>query len=554
MLYNKIVMNTIILAAGPVDYRNKSQGISSSRHLAIVNGRPVITWVVRDILKNVEDSIYITIDKNDTDLYNFCYKHWAHNPRINLCVIDNDASIIYSLAMAVKKCGDDFDHNPARIILGDTLFIDTPYENDDKICVSHFELDSSNWCVANILPDGRLVNYKNKLRGLDGHTYVALMGRYEFSSGRYLKEAIQGSLENNDKELSDVLNRYSERKPLYARLVPESDCIDFGHLEGIAQARVKLMESRSFNTLTVDPIFPEICKNSKNIDKLDCEARWYNDIPVRLKALTPRILEYHPGKIRMEYYGYGTLAEKFLYGDLHFTFWKQILDRLFSLVIEMSKFSAPIAIDYKNIYKIKTNNRLNRLYKDSFFSEILNLNEIYIGGEKYSGLPKLIDFIQEEINKLCNYKVSCVCHGDLCFSNILYDIHSGVIKLIDPRGNQDGSPCIYGDPRYDIAKLRHSFCGNYDFIIEGDFFIERINKNTYEFEIFSKSQEEREHIFDDLCLRYGFDISEISFIEALLFLTMIPLHDDSQNRQMAFYLIALKKFNNYFREQICVSA
>ena len=62
-------------------------------------------------------------------------------------------------------------------------------------------------------------------------------------------------------------------------------------------------------------------------------------------------------------------------------------------------------------------------------------------------------------------------HGDFCFSNILYDFKSQSIKVIDPRGlSGDGKEqSIYGDLRYDVAKLAHSVIGKYDFIIAGRF-------------------------------------------------------------------------------------
>ena len=49
--------------------------------------------------------------------------------------------------------------------------------------------------------------------------------------------------------------------------------------------------------------------------------------------------------------------------------------------------------------------------------------------------------------------------------------------------------------------------------------------------------------FDELVVEYGYDRKNIKLIEALLFLTMIPLHSDDIKRQQAFYLTAIKKLN-----------
>jgi Ser/Thr protein kinase RdoA (MazF antagonist) len=45
-----------------------------------------------------------------------------------------------------------------------------------------------------------------------------------------------------------------------------------------------------------------------------------------------------------------------------------------------------------------------------------------------------------------------IIHGDLFFGNMLYDVNSETLKILDPRGNF-GIDGIYGDIRYDIAKI-----------------------------------------------------------------------------------------------------
>ena len=62
-------------------------------------------------------------------------------------------------------------------------------------------------------------------------------------------------------------------------------------------------------------------------------------------------------------------------------------------------------------------------------------------------------------------------HGDFCFSNLLYDCKVRLVKMIDPRG-EFGVPGIFGDRRYDLAKLAHSYAGGYDFIVADQFSVE----------------------------------------------------------------------------------
>lgn len=548
-------MHTIVLSAGKTDYRNKSQGLSSSRHLSLVNGRPVISWVIGDLLKKTQDSIYITVDNNDEDLKAFCRIHYERNPRIRICPVLRSDTIIYSVAAAMKILEEEGHRDgPARIVLGDTYLINIPYEETDLVYVSEFELNSSEWCVASLSEEGVPLTYVNKQPGLRKEDYVALVGRYEFSSALTLGNAVRKCLQTGGTNLSDILYCYSADKELHARRICPESWIDFGHLEGLASARSRLVESRSFNSLSIDPLLPEITKKSPNAKKLDCECRWYEELPESLRSLTPRVLRRGQGELVMEYYGYGTLAEKFLYSDLRNSFWEDVLNRLFLLVELFRDYPAPCTLNMQGLYLNKTLERLNSLRQEPFWKTLLSLSSIRINEEELAGFESMWPSIEKKIHTICNTSEFCISHGDLCFNNILYDVHSGIIKLLDPRGNLDGTPSIYGDPRYDIAKLRHSFCGNYDAIIEGDYFVEQQDKSSWSFEIFKKQQQERDSLFDNLCRRYHFSVDEISFIEALLFLTMIPLHDDSRQKQLCFFLTAIQKFNKYFLEQTCAFA
>jgi len=62
--------------------------------------------------------------------------------------------------------------------------------------------------------------------------------------------------------------------------------------------------------------------------------------------------------------------------------------------------------------------------------------------------------------------ISVVGHGDLCFSNMLFDKNTELLMLIDPKGALNEAE-IWTDPYYDIAKLSHSICGMYDLFNNG---------------------------------------------------------------------------------------
>ena len=91
----------------------------------------------------------------------------------------------------------------------------------------------------------------------------------------------------------------------------------------------------------------------------------------------------------------------------------------------------------------------------------------YLHYSIYQG--KLSEKVFPKINKLFCKDDNCLIHGDLCFSNILYDVPNNQYRIIDPRGKWGDS--VFGDIKYDLAKLRHSIVGGYDSINNGLFSI-----------------------------------------------------------------------------------
>ena len=135
-------------------------------------------------------------------------------------------------------------------------------------------------------------------------------------------------------------------------------------------------------------------------------------------------------------------------------------------------------------------------------------------------------------------------HGDLCFNNILYDLYSGTIRLIDARGSYGSKHTgIYGDQGYDIAKICHSGIGGYDYIVNGLFTFEE-NESGYSYKIlFGENHEKVVEQNIDLLSYFGYTLNEMSYFMSLLFLSMTPLHNDNQERQKVFYLHGTKLLN-----------
>jgi hypothetical protein len=121
---------------------------------------------------------------------------------------------------------------------------------------------------------------------------------------------------------------------------------------------------------------------------------------------------------------------------------------------------------------------------------------------------------------------------------MLYSKELNLLRLIDPKGatTTDG---LYMDPYYDVAKLSHSICGNYDFFNVGGYDIKLDSSLQFNLSIHFDNTKYVE-IFKEYLETNGFDFSLVRLYEASLFLSMLPLHMDNPYKVFGFILNAIK--------------
>ncbi len=186
----------------------------------------------------------------------------------------------------------------------------------------------------------------------------------------------------------------------------------------------------------------------------------------------------------------------------------------------------------------KTVRRLQRLgdgFKNFFTRRII------VNGKTYPSLNEIIDVLPAMAERLLFENVEeyfSVIHGDLCFPNILVEEEHKFFRLVDPRG-QFGDFDIYGDWRYDLAKLLHSPEGGYDLIIADKFKVS-VDDTAIDYEMpnFAATRE----IFFEVFATQLRDLPALRLIEATLFLSMIPLHADSLSRQQVMLARGVELF------------
>lgn len=344
--------------------------------------------------------------------------------------------------------------------------------------------------------------------------------------------------DNKIDSFYQTLKIYSET--IKMNFIETKKWIDAGHIDTYFQAQTKVA-ARNFNLIDIDDKRGILLKRSKNKEKLIDEIKWYLRLPGNLQYLTPRIydysLDYNAPFVKMEYYGYRTLHELLLYSDIPEIEWEMIFNKLAFIVSDMQSYRVEgrttecinAVID---MYINKTISRLLSLKNEKDFA-IFFEKDIIINGKKYPSIKEIIRKIKYSVKNILIDNAEekfTIIHGDLCFTNILVEDSYKFLRIIDPRG-KFGTFDIYGDKRYELAKLLHSLEGGYDYIIE-DMFDLSIRGNCINYKL-RRSNNIACNAFKKVFVINKSFKEELRLIEATLFLGMIPLHSDSLRRQYA---------------------
>jgi hypothetical protein len=531
--------NTIILAAG-------------EQRISPIRGKLPIDWVIENVAGGTgQHAVFVVLNKDNHALHTSLESRY---PEITLVPVDEAEqvagysypySILHSLSCGLEALPENAD--VVEIVLGDTVCECGKAEGvEDCVLVSGDFLSSERWCLVECDSESNLQTIYDKVPGLNLDSKAALVGVYRFGDLACLRQALAENLRNKRSNMSDVLIAYNRTHPL--KCIEVDVWFDLGHQAGIIKAQNHFFNSREFNRLHVDPVRGVIKKISTDGRKLHDEFEWYCNLPDDLKILTPRVISFEQGidhaVLAMEMFGYSPLSEFFVLGDLRIEEWELVLIRLFEIHKLLEEYSGDLDTNsLRELYIEKTRKRLWDLKKqNSYWERIWNYDTIILNEKECRNIAYFEETLEAAADALTGNARITIMHGDFCFSNILFERNTFTCRLIDPRG-RIGGRTIYGDPRYDVAKLRHSVVGGYDFAAHNYF---RITEHDNRFTVRNyrhPDQDRLDDLFDSLTVRFGYNIYEIKLIEILLFLSMISLHKDSFERQKLLYLTAVQKIN-----------
>ncbi len=480
-----------------------------------------------ELFSGLDEPVYITLP----DDYEIPYQDQVRLEQLNLqpIFIPTDKTLGESIAYALITTIGDYEE--VRLLHGDTLFSELPLAESNNFAIGSSS-ENYNWATYTLAADGKV-----KFLPLqeDSSDLGIISGYFSFNQPIALLKA----LTNCNGEFLSALNHYANEYELTPWAV--ETWLDFGHMNTYHRSKSTVTTQRAFNEMSISPRI--VSKSSENTFKMDSESRWFESIPPELKIYTPHYLKQTHSSgcsgYDIEYLYLPVLNELFVFGDLPFRTWKTILRACEEFMLIAAEYQPAAIPNTQSLYRDKLWQRLSTYCE----SQKLDMTQPWIlNGQNVGSLESISEnclaMIESSRSRLS------VVHGDFCFSNILYDFRLQAIRCIDPRGHIEDEITIYGDSRYDLAKLCHSIIGGYDHIIAGNFSWQSNSAYHVDFELYSDSVAEK---LEGYLLENGFanfDLVDdgIYAIMIVLFLSMLPLHSDKPLRQKAFLANALRLY------------
>ena len=547
MNYDNI--HVLILSAGKIEKELEDIFGSIPSGLIPLHGKPVIFRIIDKLLKEGFKKISITTGFKKEILEKIISEQYKGQIELNFITTNFEKAPGNSILDAIER----IQEQRFLVILGDTLVEDELsnliQKNTSFVLMSNnFEIPA-NWCVVTSKA-GKLDLIFDKKKNLEKtNEQYALVGVYYFDELDSLKHIYAKFNRQERVEISDLITKYKEQKVISTVICKQ--WYDAGHMENYFMSKQLLLKARYFNSLRFDRSLEIVTKTSSNVPKLIDEIEWYKQIPNNLSKLIPKIIDFNQSEkpsLKLEYIKHPTLAELWLYSDFSLKLWMEILQKIFEVLNQFKKYSKSVSIDdYNFIYKTKTEDRINELISSNeSFRRILESDTLFINGKQYRNWSTIKKEIELKIHDLYNEQDNCLIHGDLCFSNIFYNFKTKDFKLIDPRGKWGND--MFGDLKYDVAKLRHSVVGGFDTITNGLCSASLSESNQISMKIFKSKNHQKVCRYLDELIEKQWNLNEIKLIEGLLFISMLPLHKDNFERQLAFYSIGIQRLNEVLDE------
>lgn len=335
----------------------------------------------------------------------------------------------------------------------------------------------------------------------------------EFKEEKSLEHGVAGFFLFTEKaklkgipESGELVRWMQSRKMKYLE-VGLAGTREFGILE--EYRKLEQEKCRPFNRITVEgEILTKEAVDTQGESLAKRECAWYDKARKLNIEVLPKIYGMHP--LKMEYIKGQNIYEC----NLEYSEKRKILEKLISSLqkLHASESMPADSFSMKEAYFSKT---MSRLAKIEDLVPFAREREIVINGKKCRNVYYYKRELEKKLEQLsCDRFV--FIHGDCTFSNMMLR-ENGEPVLIDPRG-YFGFTELYGDVRYDWAKIYYSVVGNYDRfnLKEFDLKIDEEKGEVY-LDIVSNHWEDMEKDFFELT---GADEQGIKLLHAVIWLSL----------------------------------
>lgn len=530
-----------------------------------LHNRPLIAWHLDKLLEESITEVCLVVGYKKEKLIEYVDRFYSEKMTIHYVEQTELSGLAHAVAIGIdelkNKIGNEELYNRnLLIVLGDTIVNDNIKEmiNDQENFIGYYKVeDYKRWCLIQTNNSNTVEKFIDK-PDTDPKTRKAVIGVYFFNNIEFLRDCIKTIIVNdirikNEYQLSSAMELYMDVYAIQAKQFKE--WFDCGDVETFSKTRKNL--ARHFNSVQVTED-NTIIKKSTNEKKLEKEINWFLNIPNKLRVYAPQLIDYNTTKgktfYELEYINFSPIHELFLYTMPELSDWEKLLKNIFTMIERFNLHSSKARFNtdkhLQDILITKTEERITELLNGEngeYWQKLMQSSSIKINGKVYKNYPLIDNALYNYCNEVIipaskqNWQI---IHGDLFFGNMLYDLNSDTLKVIDPRGNF-GVDGVYGDIRYDIAKLNHSIIGKYDFIVNSLYAITHENNNEFEYILYDSDAKHQalETLFKKYVEEFGFDYDVITVMTGLLFLSMIPLHKENFENQKMFYFKAIEIFN-----------
>lgn len=465
------------------------------------------------------------------------------NLDFELVFVPDGLSLGQSVAWVIDTA--DIADGELRILHGDTLLFDFPFGSVDLISEGQTG-EYQSWAESRQNNDGSLMFFDGLPEGPAQNTgnRLVLSGFFSFSDAAAYKAALRSS----GQRFIPALNDYAKSRPL--KTLNEGRWLDFGHLDDYYQSNAELTVGRSFNEMNFSR--RKVRKSSADTEKIRAEANWFESVPADVKVFAPQYLgSFANGGgseegYETEYLYLSPLSDLLVFGRLPVYVWQRIFQACDEFLLACQFHRPDKSINVDALYQEKTLARLEAYARQSGVSLA---EDWHYNGTPLPGLAQIAEATAGHIPEPTADHLQIV-HGDFCFSNIFYDFRANAIRVVDPRGYLHASEVsIYGDVRYDIAKLYHSVVGGYDKVMAGQFALTIPGDHALELSLPAEDQPSTcaSAFMEARFAGHKLADTAADAIAVLLFLSMLPLHGDHPERQSALLACALRLFSRLER-------